>query len=299
MHAFVRFTLLDGTSASLGPGDLIGRASTAALVLDDARISEAHAMVSLRGAELKLLALRGRFRVDGQPQSSVALQRGQLVTFASGLDLAVTEVVLPPDLVALDGDGLPSIVLHGSSSLFAGPPPRVVPRHEPEADAHIWSVGERWRVAVGDGEAREIGVGESFVLQGRSFRLALLRMERAGVDATQQDEALAAPLHLVTDFDTVQIRRGDGPPILIGGISARIVAMLAEAGSAVEWESVARGIWPADNDRGSLRRRFDVALARLRTRLRSSGLRTDLVAANGAGLIELLRYPGDVVTVRD
>ena len=39
------------------------------LHVDDARVSEAHALVSLRGRELQLLALRGRFAVDSTPRS--------------------------------------------------------------------------------------------------------------------------------------------------------------------------------------------------------------------------------------
>jgi len=60
MRAFVRLRCTDGSIAELTHGDLIGRLGTAALHFDDARISEAHAMISLRGQELKLLALRGR-----------------------------------------------------------------------------------------------------------------------------------------------------------------------------------------------------------------------------------------------
>ncbi len=69
MRAFVRFQLPDGTQRDLYPGDIIGRLWSAALHVDDARVSEAHALVSLRGRELQLLALRGRFAVDSTPRS--------------------------------------------------------------------------------------------------------------------------------------------------------------------------------------------------------------------------------------
>jgi pSer/pThr/pTyr-binding forkhead associated (FHA) protein len=49
MFAFVRIRLPDGTERRVSPSDLVGRLETAALHLDDARISEAHALVSLRG----------------------------------------------------------------------------------------------------------------------------------------------------------------------------------------------------------------------------------------------------------
>ena len=58
MRPTVSLQLPDGSIHELGHGDLIGRLWTAALHLDDGRISEAHAMISLRGSELHLLALR-------------------------------------------------------------------------------------------------------------------------------------------------------------------------------------------------------------------------------------------------
>ena len=85
MRAFVRFRCPDGSIAELAHGDLIGRLGTAALHLDDARISEAHAMISLRGEELKLLALRGRFAVGNKPLSGLTLAEGQRISFARGL----------------------------------------------------------------------------------------------------------------------------------------------------------------------------------------------------------------------
>jgi hypothetical protein len=62
--------------------------------------------------------------------------------------------------------------------------------------------------------------------------------------------------------------------------------------------SLARELWPADDRRDALRRRLDVLLVRLRARLRTAGIRTDLVSFTGSGHMELLRYPGDVVQDR-
>ena len=111
MRAYVRLELPDGQFAELGPGDLIGRLWSAALPLSDGRISEAHAMVSLRGQELKLLALRGRFAVQGQGLSSLVLAPGQVISMAEGLDLRVAEVFLPSKVLAIEGEGLPRMVV--------------------------------------------------------------------------------------------------------------------------------------------------------------------------------------------
>ena len=49
-----------GAVHELAAGDLIGRLPSSRLRFGDARVSEAHALVSLRGSELKLLGLRER-----------------------------------------------------------------------------------------------------------------------------------------------------------------------------------------------------------------------------------------------
>jgi hypothetical protein len=121
MLASVRLRLPDGSTTTLSPGDIVGRMASAALVLDDPRVSEAHALVSLRGAELQLLALRGMFAVNGEPSSKIVLQPGQRLSFAEGLALEVEAVQLPDTLAALEGDGLPTQVLGGGQLALRRP----------------------------------------------------------------------------------------------------------------------------------------------------------------------------------
>jgi hypothetical protein len=298
MLASVLLRLPDGSTTTLAPGDLIGRLTSAALCLDDARVSEAHALVSLRGAELQLLALRGMFAVDGAPSSKLSLAAGQRITFADGLDLEVLAVTLPESLDALAGDGLDPQILGGVTALYAGPPPRVAPGSALDADAWLWSTGDGWRLRVGPGSPRDLGPGEAFEVAGRRFHLVAVRVERAGVDATVASGRVGEELHLTTAWDTVQLRRAGQPTILLSGVGARIVSALAEVRVALSWEALARDLWPSDPDRASLRRRFDVALVRLRARLRASGVRADLVRTTGGGLVELVLYPGDTVEER-
>lgn len=292
----VHLRLPDDTVTALAPGDIIGRMAAAALVLDDPRVSEGHALVSLRGAELQLLALRGMFAVDGRPASKVVLARGQRLSFADGLDLWVDAVQLPDVLAAVEGDGLPRQVLAGSTSLFPGPPPRVVPGSAPDAAAWIWSSGPRWRLRVGaDSTARDLAPGDRFEVGGRSFQMTTVRVERAGVEPTVARGRVGEPLRMVAGWDTFRIEQEGRPPVIIGGLAARLLSLLAEVEVAMSWEGLARELWPAEPDRDNLRRRLDVTLSRLRTRLRSSGIRTDLVRSTGAGHLELVRYPGDAV----
>ena len=71
-----------GVVHELVHGDLIGRVWSAALPINDGRVSEAHAMISLREGELRLLGLRGAFALHGRPTSDLALEAGQRVQLA-------------------------------------------------------------------------------------------------------------------------------------------------------------------------------------------------------------------------
>lgn len=56
---------------------------------------------------------------------------GQRITLAEGLALVVEEVVLPAAVFAIEGDGLPRVVVAGVCSLFTRPWPELVPRLVP------------------------------------------------------------------------------------------------------------------------------------------------------------------------
>lgn len=96
--AHVVFRLLDGTRVTVGEGGLIGRATTAQLRLADPAVSEAHALVSRRGAELRILALRGELVVNDVPVAEATLRARQRVHLSHDTTLFVEEVVLPADL---------------------------------------------------------------------------------------------------------------------------------------------------------------------------------------------------------
>ena len=121
MGPYVRFIQQGGGTTDVGPGEFIGRSAAAHLRLDDPRVSEAHALVSLRGGAFRLLALRGRFAIDGHARSELDLEVGQQIELARGLSVEVVEVVLPAHVLALEGELLPRQILVGVTSLILGP----------------------------------------------------------------------------------------------------------------------------------------------------------------------------------
>jgi hypothetical protein len=285
----------DGRLVELGHGDLIGRLSSAALCVDDVRVSEAHAMVSLRGSELKLLALRGRFTVDLAPATEAVLEPGQLIHLARDLAIEVDDVVLPEQVLAIEGDGLPRQTLPATASLYVHPVPRLVPRYEGDADAHLWTTGDQWRLRSAEAGTRGLAPGDTWTLGGRTFRAVHMELRVAGANATRAQGAIHRPLRLVARFDTVHLQLEGEAEVVLGGLAARILSELVAFAGPADWEVLAREVWPDEADRISLRRRWDMGLVRLRRKLEELQVRPDLVFSDGQGHVELLLREGDRV----
>ena len=294
-RALVVLRLPDGSSAALGHGDLIGRLGTAALTVDDPRVSEGHAMVSLRGGELWILALRRRISVDGQNVGEARLREGQDVALADGLVLRVEQVALPEHVLAVEAEGLATLALPAVASFRGRPRPSVTGRHDPDAPCVVWTTGESWRRAAA-GVVVPLQVGDSWSVEGVVFRAVAMALGGGG--ATRLTGGVDPPLRLVVAFDTAQVQRGDDPPVLFAGQSARVLSELVALGGPAAWDVVARELWPDETDEHLLREKWDVAMGRLRARLREGRIRTDLVRAAGTGQIELVLRPGDTVEDR-
>lgn len=297
VRATVRFRVGPDDVRELEPGEIIGRSWTSALCIPDPRVSEAHAMVSLRGTGMKLLALRGRFAVDDRPLTELELVPGQRIELARGLALEVVAVTLPGEVLALEGDGLPRQILSGTSSLRAteGRRPELAPGFQPDADALLFNDGLAWTLRLANAEDRLLVAGDRFAIGERTFRAVAVRLESAGHAATMISGAMHPPLHMVVRYDTVHIHRATEPAVAVDGILARILSELATIGLPVSWEAIAREVWPEDDDLVALRRKWDTSVARLRKKLRDARIRADLIRADGTGNFELFLQRDDKV----
>ena len=269
-------------------GDLVGRLWSAALHLNDGRVSECHAMVSNRGRELHLLALRGRFRVDGEVRRQVALEAGQRIELAPGLWIGVEEVRPPESVLAVRAPGLPERVVAGVVSL-SGDPVSLRPGWVPDAPCRLWPTGEGWMRSCG-GPPEPLEDGHRWEVQGTVFEARLLHS--GGIQPTE-DNQLAQRLVIVDRYDVVSIRQEPrGTQLQIGGLSARLISELAAVGQPVDWYVLASELWDAQG-RELLRKRWDMQISRLRRKLRAAGIRSDLVSSDGSGLVHLLLGPLD------
>lgn len=294
MYAFVLVETADGRRVRLGHGDFIGRLWSATLAVDDPRVSEAHAMVSLRLGELRLLALRGRFFVGRKRVADIRLTAGLELTLTKETRLRVLEVVLPRQLLGVEGDDLPRQILPGVCGLMLEPRPTLVAPMPADPDVAFWNNGSGWRFRPRASAAAALLDGDEWRVGDHTFRAVAMEMSSLGDGATMVDGGLEQPLTIVANYDTVHIHSGRPKPAVISGIGARLLSELALIGGPVEWRILAREVW-GDLAEGSLRRRLDVAANRLRTRLRELGVRPDLIRATGTGHYELFLHQRDQV----
>jgi hypothetical protein len=291
----VRFVLPDGRAVDVPPGGILGRMPSATLRLDDPRVSEAHALLSLRGRGFRLLALRGLLQVGKAPTTEVALAVGQVVRLAPDLALTVSAIALPESLLAVASPGQAPQELSSPvySLLNDG---ALVGRYEPDASAHLWSTSEGWMVRAAGGEPAPLQVG-TFTVGQHTLTVREIPLAAAAVNPTLFSGRFFAPVRIITNFDIARIEIEGRELCSISGHAGRILCELAAVRGPVNWEIVAGEIWDGD-DRHTLRQSWDRALGTLRGKLRLPELRPDLVRADGHGHIELFLQQGDEIEDR-
>ncbi|MEM6293151.1 MAG: hypothetical protein AAGA54_17885 [Myxococcota bacterium] len=286
-----------GESFDLYPGDLIGRSDAAALTLSEPSVSEAHALVSVRRGSLWLLSLRRLVAVRGEPKSELPLRPGLVLEFADGVHVRVLDVQQPEHVLALEEQSLGRRLLPNVASLWAGPPVRMLDRFVPGADAHLWWRGEHWEIRLDGEQARPLQPDSTFTLGTACIEVLSLPVAKLEQTMTRPEGGVSAPLRIVAHYDSVEFHRKARPAFTVGGIGARIISELVLLDGPVDWSVVATEVW-GHAEPAELRHRWDVALGRLRNKLRAGGLRGDLLRADGTGRIQLALNPHDVAENR-
>lgn len=289
--------VVEGRELVLGPGALVGRAEGAACRIRDPRVSEGHALLSLRGRRFVLLALRGELGVHGERETDVLLEPGLDVELAEGLLLRVVEIRLPATVLAVEVEGVGVRELCAPVYSLVGPPPDLVAAYRADALALLASDGDAWLLHEG-ATATPLSAGSRVTAGGVALQVVEVPIDQAGSVGTFRPGHRYEPLQLVARFDTVHVFRKGRDPARLVGRPAQAVSALAEFGCPVEWWRAAEELWRDGSDRDRLRRRWDRVLEQLRLQLREAGLRDDLVVSDGKGLVELLLMPGDRVEVQ-
>jgi hypothetical protein len=289
-----RFRLPDGREVSVPSGGIIGRSPGAALTIADARVSEAHALVSLRGDELVLLGLRGRFSTGGAPLSQLSLREGIEITLYRGFSIRVVDLVLPSSVLAIWSEALGEVVLSGVTSVVTGGGARVARGWNQLAEVVFWNQGPRWRARLRDGTEHVVHEGPLVLPSGSTLEVRRVDIRAAALSATRRAGDLADALRIVAGYDIAELHRPDRAVVNISGRMARIIYELVTFGVPVPWSILAKEIW-GDAPPHRLRNNLDQNMLRLRQRLRKEGIREDLVYPTGTGCIALRLLEGDRV----
>lgn len=284
--------LSTGERALLFSGDVIGRLRQAQLCIQDPRISEMHAYLSLREGALHLLKLRGNLSLYGMAVASVTLEPGAEIELAPELLLRVLELHLPKHTPALSIDGVVHPLPGGRCSLVGG---QLLAGLATGASLWVWNDGEQWRLQV-PGQAPQLLVDSPIQAAGHTVLLADLERAPEQVEQTLGRSSRPA-LHVQAQFDSVLLEQVGRKGGRLVGNAARLVTLLAELEGPAHWEVVAREIWPRVEDRERLRSRWDRGLWSLRQMLARMELPTDLVQTQG-GQVELVLQSQDTVEIR-
>lgn len=293
----------DGRSVTVHPGGLVGRLAGADMMIADPRVSEAHALVSLRSRTLKLLALRGGLTVAGREVDAVTLAAGLRIELAEGLFVTVERVDLPTHTLVLCGATQGPVELGSSShSLLVSEAGsrtlRLVAGFVANAAGHVWCSGARLWIRMRGQEAEAIEAGGQWEVEGctlRAIRVPLDGTRDTVSEVTRGHGTPTQQLVIVARYTSVHVQR-DGATAVLTGKPANLVSELVRFGAKpVPWETLSRQIWGERNERELLRDNFDATCGRLRRQLRELTLREDLVRLDGSGNVELVLYPGDRV----
>lgn len=283
-----------GATTRLRPGDLIGRSRSATLQINDPRISEVHAYVSLRGGGLVLLALRGALAVDGICAAEVQLEAGVEVVLAPGRVVTIAEIVVPDRVLAmsLDGGQLRPLIGDLLSLRHDG---TLVDGFDPTAAVRLWSTADQWYLDAGDGP-EVVGASVQRDIDGRAVRFAWVATNHVAASVTQGRSGFP-PLRIISRWDSVQLQHAGAEPVLLAGLPARLLSELVAFGGSARWEHLAGELW-SGQDPASVRARWDKVLASLRKKLSRGGIRPCLVQTS-CGICELVLFPMDHVDVEE
>lgn len=285
---------------SLGIGDIIGRSNQAALCIDDPRVSEAHALLSLRGSALMLLALRGRFRFRGEIVSEIELRQGMDIELYKGCWLHCEEVVMPDSLLCLNVPGLARTMLTHTSSLFLNLETgahSIQPGYASRADVAFWSLGDNWSYRVQGGSTHSLNAGDDINVAGICIQTEAVPVHEASVTRTKQTDRTSLRLEVAPKSVKVHASAHTNS-LVITGIPGKILSCVARSEHPQTWDEVAHQVWANEPcTQSSLRRRFDVGLLRLREKLHQLDLPSDLMHMDGSGLISLRLDRDDTVTI--
>lgn len=212
----------DDSRVTVHPGDLIGRLASADVVIPDLRVSEAHALVSLRRRSLRLLGLRGALSVGGREVDVVTLAPGVRVDLAEGLTFTVERVELPTHTLVMLGTAQGAVELGASSYSLVAPEGagpralRLMAGYVPGAAAHLWYSGACLWIRPRGQEAEPIETGGRWTIEGCPLRVIQVPLDGANDTVVEGGSPERVGLVIVARYTSVHLQCGDRTAVLTG-----------------------------------------------------------------------------------
>lgn len=289
---------IDDTPRTLVAGGIIGRAATMHMRINHPAISEAHALLSLRGGNFYLLALRGGLAASGQSVTELKLAVDCEVQLTSDITVKVVELNLPDYALGIEvvnGHIIP--LMAEVSSLMPGSSLVLMPGWNQDAMGWIFSSGAGWTLMERGRVGVDLQAGQHHMVGGLWFSVVSLPASGMQVSTTEHQGRVFPAMAILFNETEVRIDVPGRPPVDINGVLGRILAELARFGKRVPWTAVFEAAfeeppWP---DIALARKRWDSSVFRIRARLRDERLRVDLLYVDGQGNVELRLYPGDTL----
>lgn len=247
------------------PGQVVGRGMFAAVPVPHARVSEAHAVLSLRSS-LLLLGARGDLSVDGQVVRRVELRAGQVIALLPDLAarLEVLRVDQAPEFLGLSVDGGAPVAIppiEEGYALLDGKP--VAAKTRP---ARFWSAGEDWYVLPDGEDPSALEVGAEWQVEGHTVQLCnLLPPKLVSTETLAPNMPVYSTLKAVKDAVGYRVDAygTDGQVFdLLGGQPGNILGQLLTSVGPRPWTEIAAPMWEAQADKNSrlLQNNFDTNL---------------------------------------
>lgn len=263
-------------------GNLIGRSAIARLRLQRPDISEAHAMISLRGGALWLLYLRRPASIDGRPVWELPLEAGVVAPLADGVALKVCGIWGAGEVLALQLGEHPPLALSGGHQSLGADGVLVDGRLAGALAEVWWTDGEPWILVLGEAGAEPALPERSWTTGGQELKVVLA--PSAGTAWTQR-VAVRPSTTVRTSARLTRVEDELGASCELKGNSSLVCYSLAirtrDQGKGVAWTAVGSALWGAKRAPFMWENMRNNVLYRLDQRLRAFGLRDDLIRREG------------------
>lgn len=233
------------------PGDVVGRGLFAPIPVLHPKVSEAHAVLSVRAA-LVLLPARGRLFVGGDPVELVELRAGDEVALCrdGSARLEILEVIAPTQGVGLSlGDRPPVRLVDGACYSLIREGESWIVRSDADK-AVIWQAEGSWYLEF-EGTPRALELGASWFWRGDELRVVLCDgaapwTQRTTTPGAEGSQDLQYRVTLVATASGMRVDavRDDGR--VVGSLAGRpgeLLALLLASPQRQPWEPVARRVW--------------------------------------------------------